>query len=290
MKLINSLKSRTPWQVKICLKLFLAKIPLSYFFWKRVGLFVHGAMDRIDYSIDVFHMHLTNANLENKLKGKTILELGPGDSVASAFLAKKYDAKSILVDVDFFANSNVDFYKRFAKQLVNVDDLHEIFGSYTNFSDMLSKLDTVYMCDGVGSLALIDSNKVDFIFSNSVLQHVKRNEFNQMLCQLYRILKMNGVCSHRVDFSDCISNSLNNLRFSDSVWESKQFRSSGFYTNRIRFTEILSLFESVGFKVKVTNVLKWREMPVKINFLNKKFSTLDENELMIRGADFLLIK
>ena len=75
-----------------------------------------------------------------------------------------------------------------------------------------------------------------------------------MVDELFRILKPNGVCSHRVDLRDCLDGGLNNLRFSEARWEDALFRKSGFYTNRIRFREMVEIFEQAGFKCTLLRV------------------------------------
>lgn len=50
--------------------------------------------------------------------------------------------------------------------------------------------------------------------------------------ELGRVLKPDGICVHRVDLNDHLGGCLNNLRFTDAIWESVLFRESGFYANR----------------------------------------------------------
>ena len=44
--------------------------------------------------------------------------------------------------------------------------------------------------------------------------------------------RRDGICVHRVDLNDHLGGRLNNLRFTDAIWESVLFRESGFYANR----------------------------------------------------------
>ena len=55
--------------------------------------------------------------------------------------------------------------------------------------------------------------------------------------------------------------SLNNLRFSEKLWESDFFSSSGFYTNRIQFEDMVSLIQQAGFEVDVNHVKRWETLP-----------------------------
>ena len=57
--------------------------------------------------------------------------------------------------------------------------------------------------------------------------------------------------SHQIDLRDHLGGGLNNLRFSDSLWESNFFVKSGFYTNRISFDKMISIFENISFKYEI---------------------------------------
>lgn len=88
------------WAFKILVKLALARLPVPYSFWKSIGLFRHGRMDTADYSVNIFKMHVERAYPQGLPPQSVILELGPGDSIASAMIGYAYGIKvSYLVDV-----------------------------------------------------------------------------------------------------------------------------------------------------------------------------------------------
>jgi hypothetical protein len=62
----------------------------------------------------------------------------------------------------------------------------------------------------------------------------------------------NGIGSHHTAFGDIFGGKLNDLRFNARIWEFSLVANSGFYTNRIRFTELLQLFRETGFVPQVT--------------------------------------
>ena len=72
------------WRLKIGLKILLSRMPWGYAVWQRLGLFRHGRMDQSAYAMEVLNHHLEQAGLAGDLAGKTVLELGPGDSIATA--------------------------------------------------------------------------------------------------------------------------------------------------------------------------------------------------------------
>ena len=52
--MIRTLKQYVPWWGKLGSKLVLARVPLTYAIWRRIGLFEHGAMLDGDYARGVF--------------------------------------------------------------------------------------------------------------------------------------------------------------------------------------------------------------------------------------------
>ena len=68
-------------------KIILKRLPINYNYWIKLGIFRHGKMDSSEYAINVIDKHITNSALVNNLQGKVILELGPGDSIATAIIS-----------------------------------------------------------------------------------------------------------------------------------------------------------------------------------------------------------
>jgi hypothetical protein len=46
-----------PWQLKIAAKIVLARLPLPYHLWKKIGLFKQGGMERPEYALRIFRQH-----------------------------------------------------------------------------------------------------------------------------------------------------------------------------------------------------------------------------------------
>ena len=108
------------------------------------------------------------------------------------------------------------------------------------------------------------------------------------MVELRRIMKDAGACSHRIDLKDHLGGKLNNLRFSKKVWRSKFMTNSGFYTNRIRFTQMMELFAKAGFLVELSSVEKWDLLPAAKSKLSKEFNKLEDDDLLISSFDVIL--
>ena len=93
-----------------------------------------------------------------------------------------------------------------------------------------------------------------------------------------------------MDLRDHLSESLNNLRFSESVWESNFFKSSGFYTNRIQLEEMKLIFSRCGFMYKIISVDSWNELPIQKKKLNNLFRGLSDDNLKVKVFNVLLYK
>jgi hypothetical protein len=224
----------------------------------------------------------------------SVLELGPGDSLATAVIAASRGADRVyLVDVGPFATLELPPYIR----LLDIVRNRRCFGAnlptFGSVSEMLRVTNSAYLTDGLNSLRTIPADSVDFVFSQAVLEHVRLAEFTETILQLYRIQKRGGVGSHRIDLQDHLAhslNSLNSLRFPGSVWESRFFSSSGFYTNRLRSCEIVDAFSSAGYTVLSRTDDRWVELPIAMRNLHPDYSHFPAHELAVRGMDLLVRK
>jgi SAM-dependent methyltransferase len=285
-----NLRERIPWWAKLGAKIVLSRLPLGYRSWSRIGIFQLGAMVDPDYALGVFRFHLTQARVSAEEPARlVVLELGPGDSLLSAPIAWAFGAqRCYLVDGgDFASRELVPFHellKRLAAQSKDISGLAEC----TGWPEILSRCNAQYLTKGLDSLRGIPDNSVDLIWSQAVLEHVPRAEFRAVMREFRRILRDEGRCSHTVDLTDHLGNSLNNLRFSEALWEGSLFSKSGFYTNRIRFEEMLGIFRESKFAIASVNRKKWGKLPISRTKLAPEFSSLPEDDLLTLGFDVVL--
>jgi SAM-dependent methyltransferase len=286
---LKSLASHVPWWGMIASKVILARLPVGYRVWKRLQLFQHGAMEEPAYAYRVFRKHFDSARSLRTFNGFTGLELGPGDSLLSAMVAYGCGASAYhLVDVRAFAHAEVERYRAMAGFLeeqglptFDVEDLRSV-------EAVLAACHATYGSSGITSLRAIPDKSVDFVWSHTVLQHVRRDEFLETIRELRRVLRVDGISSHEVDLQDCLGGALNNLRFRESVWESPFMVRSDFYTNRIRYSEMLTLFKEAGFQVDVVHVKRWDRLPTSRSKLCDRFRDLPEEELCVRSFHVIL--
>lgn len=279
-----------PWWIKIISKLVLSRLPFGYAVWQKLGIFRHGKMDNSAYAMNIFDMHMHNAGLAGNLKGKVILELGPGDSISTAIIASAYSAKAILIDAGNFVRNDIIPYKLLAATLRKKGLPAPDISKVKTVDEILAICEAKYLTNGLQSLKQIDNNSIDIIYSQAVLEHVRLSEFQNTMHECHRILKPKGISSHQVDLRDHLGGALNNLRFNEKIWESNFFAKSGFYTNRIRYNQMLDLFKKAGFEIEATRITKWPTIPTPRNKMSEEFSLVPDDELLVSVFDVLLNK
>lgn len=297
---MSAVKKNVPWWFRIGAKIVLARLPIPYSFWKRLRFFEHGDMNQPQNALATFLLHARTARVLNEesalpyltVDGEfSVLELGPGDSIFSAVIARSLNASSVcLVDAAAFATTDMTDYSSLFSFLRQKGFSLPFKKDPDTIADILRECNCQYLTEGIRSLKELPSESVDYCFSNAVLEHIPKHDFPTMAHELFRILKSDGVCVHRVDLKDHLGGALNNLRFSESVWESALFSRSGFYTNRIRFKEMLTLFTETGFTYTLPLVLRWESLPISRTELNGAFRQMTVDDLLVSGFDVVLTK
>jgi SAM-dependent methyltransferase len=277
------MKRKVPWWAKMASKVLLSRLPLPRTVWRFLGVFEHGDMLNPEYSLDVFSSHYNKAACYLP-EHFTVLELGSGDSVATAVIAHAYGAsKTYLVDVEAFASYNIKPYWKVCRLLETRGLSCRVIESCRSVPELLDTVGATYFVDGLDSLRTIPKNSVDFTFSHAVLEHIAESEFGPTIQALYEVLSPGGVSSHRIDLKDHLGNSLHSLRFSRRFWESKFIGSSGFYTNRLRCSQIITAFEATGFEILGSDVECWQTLPLPRHRLHSDFAQLSDDDLLVRG-------
>jgi SAM-dependent methyltransferase len=294
------MRNRLPWWLRIFAKICLSRIPLSYGFWKRLRLFEHGDMEQPVRAWDTFLMHARTGNVLDesgqlpRLKSAGdgplhVLELGPGDSLFGGLIAQSLGAAHTwLVDTGRYAVTDIGPYKLMCAHLCSKGLLATDVSRCTDIEDILKAGTMTYLTNGVSSLREIPNASVDYCVSNAVLEHVDLNDFGLLVSELRRILKPDGCACHRVDLKDHLGGGLNNLRFSQKTWEGSFFKSSGFYTNRIRFSNMKTIFSTAGFRLACPRIVKWGQLPIDRNSLDSSFRGLADEDLLVSGFDVVM--
>jgi SAM-dependent methyltransferase len=282
-----AIKRMIPWWTKMGAKIVLSRLPAGYRAWERLGLFVHGAMDDPAYAWRVVTEHVARAGWVD-LNGRAVVELGPGDSLATAVIAKSLGAREVwLVDAGAFARVDLSPYIRLAGFLQDKGLAPPAVDGFSDYREMLAACHAHYLTTGLAGMAAIPDGQIDLVFSQAVLEHVRLPEFEPLLGHMRRILRPDGVASHQVDLKDHLAGSLNHLRFDERTWESEFMSRSGFYTNRLRRRAIVGLFERAGFQTHVDGIKRWSAVPLPRRALAPAFRDVPAEELTISQFDLI---
>ena len=280
------------WISKIVLKIILSRLNIPYNFWKKLRIFRHGKMEDYSYSKKIFEGHLKDMKKIREIENPVIMEIGPGDSLFSMVYSRKYSKEKIyFLDVNDFASKDLNLYFKLKENLDKENYFpKKIKSQIESFDDLLKNYNAKYLISGIESLKTIEDESIDYIFSHSVMEHIRKYELNDLIKEMYRILKPNGVISHNINYKDHLDESLNNLRFSERLWESKFFANSGFYTNRIPAVEMHQYFKKNGFNIVEEAFGKWVNLPISRNALSREFRKFNNEELARPTSRFLAIK
>jgi SAM-dependent methyltransferase len=277
-----------PWQLKIAAKVILSRV-ISHRFLNKAGIFKTNEMEDAGYAIRVFRRHFQNAVFARKDQPFVALELGPGRSVSSVVIARAYGAgAAYAVDITPFAVDDINHYHLLDLYLRELGLDPPSLAQCFDLNGVLKTCNGQYLSNGLESLKSIPTGSVDFVFSHTVLQHVRRKDFVPLLAELRRIQRRDGVGSHTVSIADIVGGNLNDLRFRQGTWESEFMANSGFYTNRIRYHEFLDGFRRVGFVPEVYRIARWDTLPTPRSKMASEFAALPDADLKVSGFDVYL--
>src|SRR5262249_8515198 len=101
----------------------------------------------------------------------------------------------------------------------------------------------------------LPDNSVDFVFSNSVLEHVPPTDILAIMKESKRIIRPGKFMFHSVNCGDHYAyvdkkvSQLHYLRYSEAAWK---FWNNDFqYQNRLRAVEIVKMAEGLGFETVI---------------------------------------
>jgi SAM-dependent methyltransferase len=188
------------------------------------------------------------------LKGKRVLEIGPGVNFGTILTLACYGAEVMAVE-RFATPWNPDYHPKFyallrdrlAKSKADLDltPLEMIVSQGQYPRDCFS----VYRCS-LEELRVVPDHSVDLVFSNAVFEHLY--DLDSAFGHLARITKPGGLGLHQVDFRDHRdpSRPLEHLLFDDREFSRLFQEKHSECGNRFRVEEMQHLLEKAGFEVR----------------------------------------
>jgi hypothetical protein len=250
------MKQTIPWPIKFSIKLVLGAARVDYRLLKRAHIVEHGRMEDADFSTEIFTRHVLEPGREFAVApGGLLLELGPGDSVATAIHARAAGFSAAeMVDVGSFA----DLRPAALRQLFSAlgAECPQIADDATpaQVIEILAAAGIRYRTGGLDSLQAIATGSIRYSFSNTVLQHVYRADLPALIAHLGRVHSSHSFASHSVNYSDHFSGGFWHHKFPDWFMESGLVKRAHLYTNRVMPLRYLELFEGAGFTIRKVSV------------------------------------
>jgi ubiquinone/menaquinone biosynthesis C-methylase UbiE len=162
-------------------------------------------------------------------QGKSILELGPGQTWQVAEQLKNGGATVTIADIDAYIPQE------------KADELGIDYKLYD------------------GRTLPFPDEQFDAIVSYTVYEHIRYPEIT--VAETFRLLKKGGMVVHRIDLGDHYSYGVNEdllfncLKYPSWLWRAMTLNRSGF-VNRLRQSEWITLHEKAGFRITDTQLFQ----------------------------------
>lgn len=184
------------------------------------------------------------------------LEIGPGRMVARAPLLAALGVGSITyLDVEDDGPRALGPYQR-AAEVARSEGLAppDLAGAATP-AEALARCGARLLIGGPERLRDIPDGGVELVFSEAVLEHVRREALPALLAALARVTAPQGLHWHAIDLRDHLGGARRHLAFPARFWEGPLVARSGVYTNRLGATAWLAAFRAAGLRPE----LAWAE-------------------------------
>lgn len=255
----------------------------------RTGTLFSGASDELErYAFQAVRGIEAHAV---RVEGKSIVEFGPGDTLAAG-LAMLASGATRYAALDRF----VPDYSS-AKAKLWYRGVRDAWGQSfpdrpwpqdldpTRFPEDFS--DRILLLDGSVEEAR-SSERFDIVTSWQVGEHV--NDIFSFARLTASLLKEDGVAVHRVDFGphDCwrgYDDPLTFLRFSPSAW--RAMGSHRGFPNRRRFHEFMRAWDAAGLSVQCEDIVPFDENKIDFARVHSSFSDAPRESMLIRGVVFV---
>ncbi|MFW6127209.1 MAG: class I SAM-dependent methyltransferase [Thermodesulfobacteriota bacterium] len=235
------------------------------------------------------------------IKGKKVLEIGPGTNFGLILSLACHGAQALVAD-RFLAPWDPDYHPRFyallRDRLINrwpsIDttplDMVLSQGGYPRESISLYPY-------SLEELSELPDESVDVIISNAVLEHLY--DLKSAFTYLARITKPGGLDIHTVDFRDHrdFSRPLEYLLLSDKEFARGFKECHGEHGNRYRPQEMRQLFEQVGFTIKSLQPISVVEEEYLADFLERlrqaeksRYRHYPVEDLRLMVGTFIVVK
>ena len=242
------------FQINWKLKSLLYKI-LSLFNLQRTLFFIQKNItkrSKIEFDEKIFYWDYHYKFLKEN-NSKKIIEIGAGKSLAqNIYLSYMFEKKIEQTLIDVSMMLDFDLFNKANDQISKILKIKKISSVYS-IEELKKKFNLIYIAPT--NLKKIKENnlKFDACISSTTLEHIAKNELEEIFHLLKDIIKKDGIISALIDYSDHYSHTdknignLNFLKFNSKKW--KNYNTPMLFQNRLRHQDYRKLFKSIGFKI-----------------------------------------
>ena len=154
----------------------------------------------------------------------------------------------------------------------------------SSIEQVLSQMHIVPMVGDARQTGIYD-NSIDISFSNNTFEHIDALMLRQILLEMKRFAKPDGVMSHFIDLTDHFSHldkeisSLHFLKYSPAQW--RLIDNAIQPQNRLRITDYRSLYKEVDIPINKEQNFYVTEEDFAMAHLHDQFKTIPEEDLMV---------
>lgn len=197
------------------------------------------------------------------MQGLDILEIGSGWFPVIPLMMRIAGARTIIltdehalldlqtldITVAFLLERKADLAQRLNISVAEIEDKLRI--PQGNLDDALAAMGITYAVPFDYQRADV---QVDVIISHTVLEHISPQLIVELMRDVRRVLRPNGLILHGIDHSDHRANvdsrlsRIDFLRYSDRVWRMLCIHPQD-YTNRLRHSDYVAMFKAGGFEI-----------------------------------------
>ena len=238
---------RIPWKLK---SLLFATIDIFYadsILYLAQKYLTRRSKRSFTRQIRRWHQH--EAVIKKANASPVIFEFGAGKDLAQNLFLSSWAGKQYLIDLNFMLD--LDLCESARLELVK-NSILEDRGELSSVNDLL-KYGIYYTAPADAASTDLADESIDVCISTATLEHIPELSISKILTELYRIIKVGGLVSAVIDYSDHYSHTdssisqLNFLKYSEDKWARYNHRSH--YQNRLRHDRYIELFKENGFNL-----------------------------------------
>ena len=164
----------------------------------------------------------------------------------------------VIEDIEYIRHNNdkiIELFGVHARQPLFMERFKKLLSwRGKDIYSFLTAINTTYIIQRDSSRLILPPHSIDYHISRCVFEHIPPKVLERMVHESKKLLRIDGLLLHLVDFSDHFSHSdksissVNFLQYSECVW-SLLAGNRFMYHNRLRIDDFLMMFSDAGLRI-----------------------------------------